>query len=139
MSTAVEQATIFELADRLATLRERKEALQAELKAVNAEYDKIEAEMAARMLEEEVPRFNRDGRTFYLSTRVHASPREGQREALHEWLKSNGHGDLVKETVHAQSLAAWAREQIEEDGALPDDLVELVNVYEKTSVNIRKA
>lgn len=51
-----------------------------------------------------------------------------------------GFGDLVYETVNANSLSAFVKEQIEENGdVLPEWLDGLVNVFEKTSVSLRKA
>ena len=44
------------------------------------------------------------------------------------------------ETVNANSLSAFVKEQIEENGdVLPEWLDGLVNVFEKTSVSLRKA
>jgi len=76
---------------------------------------------------------------FYLSTRTYASPQAGQQEALYDWLRKNGYGDLVRETVYAQSLSAFVKELLGEEDELPKELGEIVNVYEKTGVGIRKA
>ena len=44
------------------------------------------------------------------------------------------------ETVNANSLSAFVKEQISENGdTLPDWLNGLVNVFEKTTVGVRKA
>ena len=44
------------------------------------------------------------------------------------------------ETVNANSLSAFVKEQISENGdELPDWLNGLVNVFEKTTVGVRKA
>jgi len=46
----------------------------------------------------------------------------------------------VYETVNANSLSAFVKEQITENGdTLPRWLDGLVNVFEKTTVNVRKA
>jgi len=40
-----------------------------------------------------------------------------------EWLKENGHGDLIQDTVNAQTLASFARNLEEDEGIdLPDDI-----------------
>ena len=55
-------------------------------------------------------------------------------------LRGEGFGDLVYETVNANSLSAFVKEQIEENGdVLPEWLDSLVDVFEKTSVSLRKA
>lgn len=46
-----------------------------------------------------------------------------------DWLKSNGHGGIVKETVAANTLAAFARNLLEEKGTeLPDDIFKVGSV-----------
>jgi len=54
--------------------------------------------------------------------------------------KAEGFGELVQETVNSNSLSAFVKEQITENGdVLPDWLNGLVNIYEKTTVGVRKA
>lgn len=130
---------IFTLADELAALKDRKKALDDELKAVNARIAEIDEILSSRMLEEELQSFNRNGRTFYVQTKTFASAVPERKAELLAWLKENGYGDMVTETVNANTLSAWVREQLEESESLPEGLEELVNVYEKTTVGIRKA
>ena len=55
-------------------------------------------------------------------------------------LKKQGFGSLITETVNANSLSAFVREQIEEnEDTLPEWLEDKVNVFEKVSVGVRKA
>jgi len=130
---------IFSLADRLQTLKEQKRKLDSAIKEVTAEIDEVETKLAELMLEEEMQNFTRNGQMFYLSTRLYASAVAERKEELFTWLKENGYGDLVYETVNANSLAAFVREQMEETEQLPEGLAELVNVFEKTTVGMRKA
>lgn len=47
---------------------------------------------------------------------------------------------MVYETVHANSLSSFVKERIEEnEDSLPDWLSGLVNVFEKTSVGVKKS
>lgn len=130
---------IFVLADELAELKDRKKALDDELKAVNARIAEVEEQLASKMVEEEIQSFQRSGKTFYVTTKVFASAVPERKVELFAWLKDHGFGDMVTETVNANTLSAWVREQLEESESLPEGLEELVNVYEKTSVGIRKA
>jgi hypothetical protein len=82
--------------------------------------------------------FNRSGFTFYLNTRTFATAKAEGKIELYEWFKENGHEAMVQETVNAQTLAAWVREQLDEADELPEEIQPLLNVYEKTSVGIRK-
>lgn len=129
---------IFSLADRLKDLKQHKKELESEIKALNAEIEETEAKLAELMLEEEMQNFTRNGRIFYLNTKVYASAVAERKAELYKWLKENGYGDLVYETVNANSLAAFVREQLEEADELPEGLAEMVNVFEKTTVGIRK-
>ncbi len=129
---------MFSLADRLKDLKQHKKELESEIKALNAEIEETEAKLAELMLEEEMQNFTRNGRMFYLNTKVYASAVAERKAELYEWLKENGYGDLVYETVNANRLAAFVREQLEEAGELPEGLAGVVNVFEKTTVGIRK-
>lgn len=132
-------ATMFELADRLLDLRERKEQLSEQLKAVNAELEEVDRQLAELMLAEEIQNFVRSGRMFYLKTETYVSTAADRKPELIQWLKDHGLGDIVQETVHPRTLSAAVKEMLEEDDELPPDLAELVNVFEKTTVSLRRA
>ena len=130
---------IFALADELSELRDRKKALGDELKAVNDRITELEEQLASKMVEEEIQSFQRSGKTFYVTTKVFANAVPERKAQLFAWLKENGFGDMVQETVNSQTLAAWVREQLADSDQLPEGLGELINVYEKTTVGVRKA
>ncbi len=131
---------IFALADELKTKREAKKILEDSMKNINLEMEEIETELVEAMLREEMQSFNRAGQMFYLRNSVKASARAGKQAELYQYLKDNGFGALVKETVNANTLSGWVKEQMEEnDDELPEDLAEFINLYEKTAVGIRKA
>lgn len=130
---------ILALASTLAELKERKKQLDAELKDLNQKIAETEEELSARMIEEEIQNFNHAGKTFYIQTKLYASPVAERKHELFAWLKANGFGDMVTESVNHNTLCAFIREQLEENNELPEDLAELVHVYEKTSVGMRKA
>jgi hypothetical protein len=55
-------------------------------------------------------------------------------------LKENGYGSLVTETVNANTLASFIKEQRETTGEdVPAWLGDTVHTHEKVSVGIRKA
>lgn len=131
--------SLFALADKLKELRDRKKSLEDELKALNREIDETEQALVDAMLEEEMQNFVRAGQMFYLQTKTYANAVPERKQELFTWLKANGYGDLVQETVNANSLAAFVRELLEEEDELPEELRQLVNVYEKTTIGIRRA
>jgi len=131
---------MFELADRLKELRDAKKAAEEELKSINAEIDDVEYRLSELMISSETQNFTRAGTMFCLSTTTRASAAAGMKEELFDALRSKGFGELIYETVNANSLSAFVKEQIAENGdALPDWLKGLVNVFEKTTVTVRKA
>lgn len=129
---------IFELADKLLELREEKDRLKELTKQNNEEIDRVEQELAEEMRVNEIDNFKRSGRTFYPIVKTWASPQRGRREAVYEWMKENGYGDLVTETVHAQRFNSMINEMIEDDGTIPDDLENLINVTERVTIGVRK-
>ncbi len=131
---------MFELADRLKELREAKQQAELEVKRLNAQIDEVDYELSELMAETETQNFTRSGTMFCLTTTTRASAAAEKKDELYGLLKKNGYGDLVYETVNANSLSAFVKEQMAENNdLLPDWLSGLVNVYEKTSVGVRKA
>lgn len=131
--------TVFELADRLRELRDRKAELEEQLKVLNAEIEETDRKLAEAMVNEELQNFVRGDRLFYLRTETYVSAKADRRQELIAWLKQHGMGDLVQETVHPRTLSAAVKELLEDEDELPGDLAGLVNVYEKVTVGLRKA
>ena len=129
---------LFATADTLADLRDQKKKAEDALKEINEMISQTEEQLVAQMVEEEMQNFTRNGRQFILTSRTYANAKAGMMPKVCEWMKDNGLADMVKESVHPQTLQAWVKEQIEEAGALPEELSELVNVYEKSGISIRK-
>ena len=130
---------MYELAERLKQLREKKKAAEQQLKDVHAEIEKTEYQLSMQMAETETQNFTRAGTTFALTTKTRASAMAGRKEELYAALKENGYGDLVYETVNANSLSAFVKEQIAENqNTVPEWLSGLVHIYEQTSVSVRQ-
>lgn len=130
---------IFSLADQLKELKDRKKDLEAEVKAITADIDRLDLELSDAMAEAECERFSHGGNTFYLNTRLFASPVAGRKDDMIFALKDNGYGDIVTETVNANTLASFVKEQktLNAD-EVPAWLADVVNIHEKVSVGIRK-
>ena len=83
---------------------------------------------------------SRNGSTFYLHSRLYASPSTGRKDAMMQALKQNGYGSLVVESVNSNTLSSFVREQMEaNEGNIPSWLSDTVSTYEKISVGIRKS
>ena len=135
----MDNTQIFEMADELKAYKEKKKELEAEVKAITAEIERLDLELSDAMAEAEVERFSRNGSTFYLSSRLYASPVAGKKEELFAALKENGYGSIVTETVNANTLSSFVKEQMaENDEEVPAWLAEKISTFEKVSVGIRK-
>ena len=136
----MENTKIFEMADRLKTLQEQKKDLEARAKALGAEITDFDLQLSDAMTEAELDRFSCNGSTFYLQSRWFASPAAGRKDEMMQALKENGYGSLVTETVNANTLASFIKEQREITGEeIPEWLGDIVSTYEKVSVGIRKS
>lgn len=130
---------IFELADRLKAAKDEKKELDAQVKEVRAAVEQLDLALSDAMTEAECERFSRNGSTFYLNTRLYASPVAGHKEELFQALKENGYGEIVTETVNANTLASFVKEQMSlHDEELPAWIAQVVTTFEKVSVGIRK-
>ena len=131
---------MFELADRLKALRDEKKDTEQRVKELNAELDETDAALAQLMTDTETQNFTRSGITFCLINTTRASATADRKDELFDALRTEGYGGLIYETVNANSLSAFVREQLSEnDDVLPDWLEGLVSVFEKTTVGVRKA
>ena len=139
---AVISRELFDLADQLKARKELKKALEEQVKSVSAEIDALDRELSDAMALAECPSFTHSGSTFYLNTRLFASPKGGMKEDMIAALKEHGYGDLVNETVNANTLASFCKEQIAQSGEaeqLPMWLSDVINTFDKVTVGIRKS
>ena len=131
---------MYELAEQLKTLRDEKKEAEQRVKDITAALDDVEYRLATMMTDTETQNFTRAGTMFSLTHKTRASAAADRKDELYAALKAEGYGDLVYETVNANSLSAFVNEQItENDEALPEWLEGLVNVFEQTKVSVRKA
>jgi len=135
----MDDGAVFRLAARLKQLKGRKEELEEARKELNRDIEEAQARLAGLMIDAELRNFTRDGTQFVLVNAVRASARAGAREELFSALREQGHGGMVSETVNANSLSSFVKEQIEENGGdLPGWLEGLVSVFEQPTVQLKK-
>lgn len=119
---AILNAEINDLESNLKRLKERKERLR-----------KVEIPDKMRALGMVVN--NKGSFSFslgkiHLETRTYCSIDKEHEVTLHEWLRSNNAGALIKPTVNGSALSALVRELREEGQADPP----AVSVYEETAI-----
>ena len=136
----MDNTTMFELADELKAMRDLKADLEQQVKDTTAKIEQTDYRLSELMAETETQNFTRAGTMFCLTTKTRASATAGVKDELFAALREQGFGDLVYETVNANSLSSFVKEQIEGNGdALPEWLEGLVNVFDKTTVSVRKS
>ena len=135
----MENNRIFQMADELKAAKEQKKELEAQVKEVNARIDELDKELSDAMADHELDKFTRNGSTFYLNSRLYASPKAGMKEELFAALIARGYGDLITQTVNANTLSSFCKEQRETNNEeIPAWLSEVVNAHDKITVGIRK-
>lgn len=69
------------------------------------------------------------------SIRMMSSASMLDKERGFEWLREQGHGDLIQETVNAGTLSSFFRNLLLEEGIEPPDDIFKVSTYKSMSVN----
>jgi len=141
-SEAVAPGDVVELGEHLLHLKDKLADAKEEVKEIQGEYDEVrnrqlpEAMAAAGLVNDSGQgKFTlSDGSTVYLRSTVYANLLAADRGRFHDWCRSQGHGDLIKETIHGQTFKAWVKEQLEGGGKIP----EYITQYPETSAALRK-
>ena len=113
---------LTQLATELRILKDRKEALEENLKSVNAQISAIQGAALPNAMEEaDITKFTVEGiGSVHLRDDVAASVLKADREALHTELRGTGHEALIVDHVWPQTLTAWVKEQLENGNPVPD-------------------
>lgn len=136
---------LTEMLGQYEELLDKKDALDKETKDNNAAIDKLKAEIAEMMIDEDIPSHGYGDYVYSLQDKVKYSKR-GDAQLMEkgldffEVLREQGLGDLIKETVNPRSLQSAMKEIADEnDGELPPELDEVVSSYEMTNIARRKS
>lgn len=130
---------LFNKIDSLKELLDRKEQLAQETKDNNAAIEDLKYEIAKTMIDEECPSISRNGFKYSLSQKVcYSKKSEEDLQAagidFFEVLRNNQLGGLIVETVNSRTLQSTLAQLVEEEGKLPEEVEECVNVYEKMDI-----
>lgn len=129
---------IYGLIDRYQMFLDEKDRLKQAEEANNKQLKEARDQLAQAMIDEESPKVSRCGFLFALQAKTKYSKAAGCDEQLFQALRQEGLGDLIRETVNAQTLQGAMSSLVEERGELPGELEELINVYEYFDVLRRK-
>lgn len=124
-----------DVARAFVALRQLKDYVDNVFDPLGKKYEETKVVTLPQKFESEgVPTVHLDeGFRVTVSHQMRASVKGGQKEAAFEWLRNNGLGDIVTETVNASTLSALARSMTEENRELDGDLFN-VAILANTSV-----
>ena len=131
-----------DLATKLMELCSQKESLKQQTKDNNAAIEQTENELASIMLEEGNDNFCLNGYKFILQYKDMFSSKVEFREQLIDALKMHGidRDEIITETIPAPKLNSIMKNIYEENGEeLPEEFADIVTVFSKSSVMVRKA
>ena len=131
--------TIIEKDAKVKGQMKEKDNLKARITENNKTLDICKKELADMMLEEDTTKITRSGFSYSLQEKVRYSKKAGCDNDLFDLLRENGLGDLIKETVNAQTLQGAMSNLAEENGGeLPEEFGDVINVYEYLDIAKRK-
>ena len=126
--------------DELKALLDRKDVLAEAVKENNKAIEIAKKELADLMLSEETTQVVRNGFSYSLQEKVKYSKKAGDDARFLATLREQGLGDLIKETVQAQTLNSAIKNVVEEnEGELPEELAGIINVYDYFDIVKRKS
>ena len=136
---------LTEMLAQYEVLLDKKDQLAQDTKDNNAAIDVLKAAIAETMIDEDIPSQGYGDYVYSLQDKIKYSKRgeaELQEKGLDffEVLREQGFGDIIKETVNANTLQSTMKAVADEnDGELPPELDEIVSSYEMTDISRRKS
>ena len=131
---------MFKRIDELKALLDQKDVLAEAVKENNKAIEIAKKELADLMLSEETTQVVRNGFSYSLQEKVRYSKKAGDDNKFLQTLRDNGLGDLIKETVQAQTLNSAIKNVVDEnEGELPEELAGIINVYDYFDIVKRKS
>lgn len=132
------------MVDEYSAAMDEKARLEDLIKTTNAIIAALRDKLALAMVDEDTPKIEKGGYTFTLTPKTRYSKRS--EEAISEAgldffdvLRENGLGDIIKETVNANTLQSAISAYLDDADELPEDLGAVISVYEYNDVTRRKA
>lgn len=130
---------IVTMIDQYKELLDIKDQLADQTKENNKKLQEARDALTKAMIDAEMPKVSRNGFLYSLQDKTKYSKKACDNEEFFSVLKENGLGDLVKRTVDAQTLnSAMAAEAEKNDGILPEEYEDYINVYQFYDIAKRK-
>lgn len=139
--------TVMTLDDKVRAYKElldKKDELAEQTKLNNKAVEDLEQEIAQMMVDEEKPDTTVDGFKYSLQEKTIYS-KIGEEKLMEmgvdffDVLREQGFEHLIVERVDSRTLNSAMNNLVEEQGELPEELAECLNVYSQLKVSKRKA
>lgn len=128
------------LADAYSEALAAQKAAEESLKDAKEVATRLKEELVEAMVLEETDSIGRNGKKYSLVGKKKYSKRAGSEEELFSLLREHGLGDIITETVNANTLNAAMNALADEmGGALGEEWDGCINLYEYTDISVRKA
>jgi hypothetical protein len=114
-------------------LYDKKRKLKSELEETQKSLDQWEIALLEKFNEEGVQNIKTDLGMFFQREDFFASYDHDREQETFAWLRDTGNESLIKQTVNSKTLAAWAKEAIDQGVELP----EFFNVNTKKRIGVR--
>ncbi len=122
---------IVTMIDQYKELLDRKDALADQTKENNKAIQEARDALAQAMIDAEMPKVSRNGFLYSLQDKTKYNKKACDDEEFFSVLEENGLGDLIKRTVDARTLSSAMAAAVEEnDGVLPEEYEDYINVYQ---------
>lgn len=136
--------TLLEMVRNYQALLEEKDRLAEAAKTNTATIEAAKKEIAQQMVDDDCPRISSGGYSFSLTPKTSYSKKSDADLAeagvdFFDVLREEGLGDIIKETVNAQTLQSTIKACVEENGGeMPEALEAIIKVYEFNDITRRK-
>lgn len=134
---------LLKLVDEYKELLDKKEDLADQTKENNKAIEEMKKKLSDMMIAEECPSISRNGFKYSLQEKVVYSKKSEEDLAQNEttffdFLREEGLGHLIKETVDSRTLSSAIRDLVEEVDELPEHYNDYINTYETYEISKRK-
>lgn len=130
---------IVTMIDQYKELLDRKDALADQTKENNKAIQEARDALAQAMIDAEMPKVSRNGFLYSLQDKTKYNKKACDDEEFFNVLEENGLGDLIKRTVDTRTLSSAMAAAVEEnDGVLPEEYEDYINVYQFYDIAKRK-
>lgn len=118
-------ATLKDLGLKMKEVRRNLDRAKSEAAELQKEWDELRKVTIPSLMEDmdiESVRIEGVG-LISLATDAYCTVPAKNKQELQQWMRDNGQGDLIAETINASTLKAWYKEQMLAGNAIPEELV----------------